>query len=62
MPTRDLRAGLGGVFAVDGLHLLHHVPGGLHRQRGVAGVSTGAPQKAMTQSPMYLSMVPRRRG
>ena len=24
-----------------------------------SGVSTGAPQKAITQSPMYLSMVPR---
>jgi hypothetical protein len=55
----DLRQALGPVLLVDAAHRIGHLHGRLDGQVRMLGVSTGAPQKAITQSPMYLSIVPR---
>ncbi len=46
-------------FGVERHEAVDHLERGAHGVLGVRGVVTGAPQKAMMASPMYLSSVPR---
>ena len=60
MPTPIAIAGLPAAFhrRLSRLERLLHASAASHARAAWSGISTGAPQTAMTASPMYLSSVP----